>query len=148
MSEKKTIVGSTEAPGIYKRSLEHRPHYSIWDLRFKGANGGEYLSPAVLHTLDIILGTTLYEDFAHELITVNALSDQTGIQIVTEHAPMFDLKHRLERVYQDLGTTTELSIPSTCGQDDLIDLEGAKEAYKIFYENVVRDLDPDAYEDY
>lgn len=140
---KKKIVGSTEVAGIYKRVNEHRPHNNVWDLRFKDANGGEYLTPAVLHTLDMIMGTKLYEDFAFDLITINALSDQTGVQVVTEHTPKFDLIHRLERLYGNIDTITELEIPSTCGQDSLVDLDGAKAAYKEFYEKVIKDMSPE-----
>lgn len=131
-----------EVAGIYKRTTKMSLN-NVYDLRFKDANGNEYLNPAVIQALDILLSTKLYEDFTHELVAISALSDQTGLKVITNHAPMYDLVHRLERVHMDIDAVEELEIPDTCGQDTLIDLDGAKEAYKKFYKTVVEPLTND-----
>ena len=57
---------------------------STWDLRFKKPNGGDYISPAALHTIEHLLATTLRNSAKKDdIIYFGPMGCRTGFYLLT-----------------------------------------------------------------
>lgn len=57
---------------------------STWDLRFKKPNGGDYLSPAAMHTIEHLLATVLRNSaYKDSIIYFGPMGCRTGFYLLT-----------------------------------------------------------------
>lgn len=110
---------------------------STWDLRFKKPNGGDYISPAALHTVEHLLATVL-RNSAHkdDVIYFGPMGCRTGFYLLTVNITREELIPLLiESFSAALGFD---EVPGNkredCGNYLEHDLPGAKNECKKYLE--------------
>ena len=70
------------AVGLHKCTTDHG--VTCWDLRFKKPNGGDYISPKALHTIEHILATVLRNSEKKEnIVYFGPMGCRTGFYLLT-----------------------------------------------------------------
>lgn len=110
---------------------------STWDLRFKKPNGGDYLAPATIHTIEHLLATVLRNSpQKDDIIYFGPMGCRTGFYLLTTNLT----KDRLLPLLTD-GFAAALNfdtVPgnkkSECGNYLEHDLDGAKRECEKYLE--------------
>lgn len=114
-------------PGMYFSTLLQ--NVATFDLRFKKPNGGDYLSPAAMHTIEHLLATALRNGNNKEnIIYFGPMGCRTGFYLLTVHT---DFPAALSCLKEAVRTALAMeTVPGAkkieCGNYRSHDLAGAK----------------------
>lgn len=134
--------------GIHERDVKDR--IKTWDIRFKKPNGGDYLSPAVIHTLEHFMATYFKNVMKDTVYYLGPMGCQTGFYLLTkEQVTKRTVLLGLLGVHSYINSSEEIpgATVMSCGQADLQDLDGAKEAINEFYKIALSTAELEVYMD-
>lgn len=126
-------------PALYRHSTSG--FVQTWDVRIKKPNSGDYMSPAVIHTIEHTMAHYLRERYGdYRIVGVFPMGCQTGFYVLTRFMTRYHFYDAMEsyimslqRMYSVPGATSR-----ECGQYLLQDLRGAKDTMMQFYEDWMR----------
>lgn len=126
-------------PGIYKHSVSGL--VVTWDVRIKSPNKGNYLAPAVIHTIEHTLATYLRKRYGnYRIVGIFPMGCQTGFYVLTRlidshmiHEAIIDYILNLQRLSTVPGATER-----QCGQYLFQDLAGAKHSMLAYYDDYLK----------
>ncbi len=101
---------------------------TTWDLRFKVPNGGDYISPKALHSVEHILATVLRNsDKRDDIIYFGPMGCRTGFYLLTVDMDYAAVLSLLKECFERALTFTEVpgSGKKECGNYLEHDLTGA-----------------------
>lgn len=110
---------------------------STWDLRFKKPNGGDYLAPAAMHTIEHLLATVLRNsENADDIIYFGPMGCRTGFYLLTVNLDMERLLPLLKESFEAALRFDEVpgNRREECGNYKEHDLDGAKNECKKYLE--------------
>lgn len=82
---------------------------TTWDLRFKKPNGGDYISPKALHTIEHVLATILRNsEYADDVIYFGPMGCRTGFYLLTVNLDKNQVLSLLKRSLEKALDTTEI----------------------------------------
>lgn len=130
-------------PGIYKHSCSGL--VTTWDIRVKSPNGGDYLSTAIMHTIEHTLAAYLQYHYGnYRIVGVFSMGSQTGFYVLTRFIGSESIFDAILD-YIDDALPMMMHVPGankeTCGHFRLHDLTGAKRVMKEYKLNWL-DLQP------
>ncbi len=102
---------------------------STWDLRFKKPNGGDYISPAALHTVEHLLATALRNSAKKDdIIYFGPMGCRTGFYLLTVNLGYPQVLALLKESFAVALNFTEVpgNKREECGNYLEHDLDGAK----------------------
>lgn len=119
---------NTLKKGLYLSTVQQC--VSTFDLRMKTPNGGDYISPRALHTVEHLIATYLRNGpHREDIIYFGPMGCRTGFYLLTMHLNFNTVLEELKRVFAE-GAKAE-SIPGAakkeCGNYLEHDLTSAKE---------------------
>ena len=122
-------------PGIYKHSKSGL--VTTWDVRIKKPNSGEYLDPAVIHTVEHTLASYLRTRYGNlRIVGIFPMGCQTGFYVLTRFMSNSAFYYAIEDYI--LNLQRRFSVPGTteqqCGNYTLHNLKGAKDVMLDFYD--------------
>lgn len=120
-------------PGVYKHSSSGL--VTIWDVRLKTPNSGDYLTPEIIHTIEHTLYAYLkYRYGTYRVLGVYPAGSQTGFFILTRFIGSTSIFEALLDYIDSLDMTfaVPLADSESCGQYELHDLVGAKKVLKNY----------------
>lgn len=135
-------------PGVYRRYS--KGNVATWDIRFKKPNGGEYIKPEVLHTLEHFLATYFKNVLKDDIYGVFPMGCCTGFYILTsEYTSKRTILLGLLGAHSYIVSSTSIpgATEESCGNYKFQDLEGAKEEINKFYTSVLENAEIEIYED-
>ena len=123
-------------PGIYFHSKSG--FVTTWDVRIKKPNGGEYLEPKVIHTIEHTLAKSLRDKYGnYKIVGIFPMGCQTGFYVLTRFINKKEIFNTIANYIFDLQRMIPMDIPGNtdreCGQAHFHDLEGAKEEMLNYY---------------
>ncbi len=110
---------------------------ATWDLRFKKPNGGDYISPAALHTVEHLLATVLRNSARKDdIIYFGPMGCRTGFYLLTVN---LDREQLLPLLKESFAAALKFEeVPGNkreeCGNYLEHDLDGAKRECKKYLE--------------
>lgn len=110
---------------------------ATWDLRFKTPNGGDYLAPAAMHTIEHLLATVLRNSAnKDDIIYFGPMGCRTGFYLLTVNLNYERLLPLLKRSFAEALEFDEVpgGKREECGNYLEHDLEGAKRECKKYLE--------------
>lgn len=120
-------------PGIYKHSRSGL--VTTWDIRIKSPNKGDYLSPAIIHSIEHTLATYLRGVYGNtRIVGIFPMGCQTGFYVLTRFMDRHDIYVAISdyishmSIVFDVPGATEIQ----CGNYQLQDLTGAKRELKEY----------------
>ena len=126
-------------PNIYKHSVSGL--VTTWDVRIKSPNKGDYLEPAVIHTIEHTLAYYMRKRYGnYRIVGIFPMGCQTGFYVLTR----FIDKHMIHEAFIDyimhLQTTSEVpgATEEQCGQYQLQNLRGAKNTMLEYYDKYLK----------
>lgn len=126
-------------PSIYKHSVSGL--VTTWDVRIKSPNKGEYLDPAVIHTIEHTLADYMRKRYGnYRIVGIFPMGCQTGFYVLTRfidkymiHEAFIDYIMHLQTTFQVPGATEK-----QCGQYQLQNLRGAKSTMLEYYDKYLK----------
>ena len=121
-------------PGIYKSSVSGLS--TIWDVRVKSPNKGDYMTPAVMHTIEHTMSQYLEGRLgSFRVVGVFSMADQTGFYVITRFVGRALIHEAIVDYIMYIQCTSR--IPGVnihrCGHCELQDLEGARKVMLDYY---------------
>lgn len=110
---------------------------TTWDLRFKTPNGGDYLAPAAMHTIEHLLATVLRNSAnKDDIIYFGPMGCRTGFYLLTVNLNYERLLPLLKRSFAEALEFDEVpgGKREECGNYLEHDLDGAKRECKKYLE--------------
>lgn len=110
---------------------------ATWDLRFKKPNGGDYISPAALHTVEHLLATALRNSAnKDDIIYFGPMGCRTGFYLLTVNLHYEQVLDLLKESIAVALTFTEVpgNKREECGNYLEHDLDGAKRECEKYLE--------------
>lgn len=110
---------------------------ATWDLRFKTPNGGDYLAPAAMHTIEHLLATVLRNSAnKDDIIYFGPMGCRTGFYLLTVNLDYARLLPLLKRSFAEALEFDEVpgGKREECGNYLEHDLDGAKRECKKYLE--------------
>jgi len=110
---------------------------TTWDLRFKKPNGGDYVTPKALHTVEHLLATVLRNsERRDDIIYFGPMGCRTGFYLLTVNMDYGEVLKLLKESFALALTFTEVpgSKREECGNYLEHDLEGALNECKNYLE--------------
>lgn len=114
---------------------------STWDLRFKKPNGGDYISPAALHTVEHLLATALRNsEKKDDIIYFGPMGCRTGFYLLTVNLGYEQVLTLLKESFAVALNFTEVpgNKREECGNYLEHDLNGAKHECEKYLEILKR----------
>ncbi|MDE6504831.1 MAG: S-ribosylhomocysteine lyase [Clostridia bacterium] len=93
--------------GLYLCGTDHG--VTTWDLRFKTPNGGDYLTPAAMHTTEHLIAT-IVRNSAHknDIIYFGPMGCRTGYYLLTVNMDYSNVKNLLKESFALAASFTEV----------------------------------------
>ena len=110
---------------------------ATWDLRFKKPNGGDYISPAALHTVEHLLATALRNSAnKDDIIYFGPMGCRTGFYLLTVNLDYGQVLTLLKESFAVALTFTEVpgNKREECGNYLEHDLDDAKRECEKYLE--------------
>lgn len=110
---------------------------STWDLRFKTPNGGDYITPKALHTIEHLLATVLRSSAqAGNVIYFGPMGCRTGFYLLTVNMRREEVLALLKESFKLALTLKEIpgNKREECGNYLEHDLAGAKDECEKYLE--------------
>ncbi len=110
---------------------------ATWDLRFKKPNGGDYVSPKALHTIEHLMATVLRNSAESEnVIYFGPMGCRTGFYLLTVNLEYAQVLSLLKESIPLALTMDEIpgNRREECGNYLEHDLDGAREELKKYAE--------------
>lgn len=131
------------AKGFYRNMQSNG--VTTWDLRFKTPNGGDYISPKALHSIEHMLATVLRNsEHAKDIVYFGPMGCRTGFYLLTSDLTYSEVLQLLKESFKIALSFT--SIPGSerkeCGNYLEHDLNGALKECEA-YLNVLGSIDND-----
>ncbi len=126
--------------GLYKNIQRHG--VTTWDLRFKTPNGGDYITPKALHSIEHILATLLRNSAEkNNIVYFGPMGCRTGFYLLTTDLEFYAVKRLLIECFEkvDEFTTVPGSEKKECGNYLEHDLDAAKTECRA-YLRVLKEL--------
>lgn len=123
-------------PGIYKHSISGL--VTTWDIRIKSPNKGDYLDPAVIHTIEHTLASYLRDRFGdYRIVGIFPMGCQTGFYVLTRFISSKVIYQSIVDyiIYLQTKSTIPGANERQCGQYDLQNLRSSKDEMFKYYEN-------------
>lgn len=121
-------------PGIYKHSMSGG--VTKWDMRIKSPNGGDYLSPEVIHTIELTMNNYIRAYYSEYVVLgVFPMGCQTGFYILTRFISKKKIVDIIRDYINSLGLTFTVPLASErkCSNYKLSDLNTTKDVMKEFW---------------
>lgn len=125
-------------PGIYTSRIDG--DITTYDIRFKHPNGGDYLDPAVMHTIEHLFATYARNSvFSERIIYVGPMGCRTGFYLLTRELADESVIKLLQDTFafiKDYSGEIPGNTAKECGNYLEHDLQGAKTEAAIFYKAI------------
>lgn len=121
--------------GLYKCGISHG--VTTWDLRSKKPNGGDYISPAAIHTVEHLIATVLRNsERGGDIIYFGPMGCRTGYYLLTVNMDFGDVLTLLRNAFEQALAFDEVpgNKREECGNYLEHDLGGAKRECKNYLE--------------
>lgn len=121
--------------GLYKCGVSHG--VTTWDLRSKKPNGGDYVSPAAIHTVEHLIATVLRNsERGDDIIYFGPMGCRTGYYLLTVNMDYDEVLPLLRRAFEAALQFDEVpgNKREECGNYLEHDLTGAKRECKSYLE--------------
>lgn len=121
--------------GLYKCGISHGG--TTWDLRSKKPNGGDYISPAAIHTVEHLIATVLRNsERGGDIIYFGPMGCRTGYYLLTVNMDFGDVLTLLRNAFEQALAFDEVpgNKREECGNYLEHDLDGAKRECKNYLE--------------
>ncbi len=121
--------------GLYKCGISHG--VTTWDLRSKKPNGGDYISPAAIHTVEHLIATVLRNsERGGDIIYFGPMGCRTGYYLLTVNMDFGDVLTLLRNAFEQALAFDEVpgNKREECGNYLEHDLDGAKRECKNYLE--------------
>ncbi len=121
--------------GLYGSGTLHG--VTTWDLRFKKPNGGDYISPKALHTVEHMLATALRNSTKKdEIIYFGPMGCRTGFYLLTVNLGFAETLAVIKESCESSLSYAEIpgNKREECGNYLEHDFDGAKEEIKNYLE--------------
>lgn len=121
--------------GLYKCGISHG--VTTWDLRSKKPNGGDYISPAAIHTVEHLIATVLRNsERGGDIIYFGPMGCRTGYYLLTVNMEFGDVLPLLRNAFEQALEFDEVpgNKREECGNYLEHDLGGAKRECKNYLE--------------
>lgn len=121
--------------GLHESTIQQG--VTTWDLRFKKPNGGDYVTPKALHTVEHLLATVLRNsERRDDIIYFGPMGCRTGFYLLTVNMDYGEVLKLLKESFALALTFTEVpgSKREECGNYLEHDLEGALNECKNYLE--------------
>lgn len=120
-------------PGIYKHAVSG--FVTTWDIRIKTPNSGDYLSPAIIHTIEHTMANYLRGKYGdHKIVGIFPMGCQTGFYVLTRGMNRKTIYKAITDYIDDMSLTIYVpgATEEQCGNYKLQDLTGAKRAMRYY----------------
>ena len=110
---------------------------TTWDLRFKKPNGGDYLAPAAMHTIEHLIATIVRNsERKDDIIYFGPMGCRTGFYLLTVNMDGAEVLKLLKESLKLVPSFSEVpgNKREECGNYLEHDLDGAKEECKKYLE--------------
>ena len=121
--------------GLYKCGISHG--VTTWDLRSKKPNGGDFISPAAIHTVEHLIATVLRNsERGGDIIYFGPMGCRTGYYLLTVNMDFGDVLTLLRNAFEQALAFDEVpgNKREECGNYLEHDLDGAKRECKNYLE--------------
>ena len=121
--------------GLYKCGISHG--VTTWDLRSKKPNGGDYISPAAIHTVEHLIATVLRNsERGGDIVYFGPMGCRTGYYLLTVNMDFGDVLTLLRNAFEQALAFDEVpgNKREECGNYLEHDLDGAKRECKNYLE--------------
>ena len=110
---------------------------TTWDLRFKKPNGGDFLAPAAMHTIEHLIATIVRNsERKDDIIYFGPMGCRTGFYLLTVNLTYAEVLKLLKESLKLVPSFSEVpgNKREECGNYLEHDLDGAKEECKKYLE--------------
>ena len=121
--------------GLHKCGISHG--VTTWDLRSKKPNGGDYISPAAIHTVEHLIATVLRNsERGGDIVYFGPMGCRTGYYLLTVNMDFGDVLTLLRNAFEQALAFDEVpgNKREECGNYLEHDLDGAKRECKNYLE--------------
>lgn len=110
-------------PGIYKNSVSGL--VTTWDIRMKRPNAGDYLTPEVIHTIELTMRDYLRDRFGdYRFLGVFPMGDQTGFYVLTRFVDSTKIYETIIEYIFDLRKYDLIEVTEKiCGNCELLNID-------------------------